>query len=68
MDIFRKMIGDHECFSMSVENRLADVKKCESIEDLKDTLNRADLQKTVDKAIRIKLKKLEKRREGKKEL
>lgn len=66
MDIFRKMIGDHECFSVDVDGRMEDVKRCENINDLYDTLKRSDLQKTVEKAIRSRIKKLRRESECRK--
>lgn len=63
MDVFRKMIGDHECFSMDVNNRMRDIKNCVNIKDLQDTLKREDLQKTVEKAIKSRIRKLSRENE-----
>ena len=59
-NIFEKNINGHKCFSNSVEDRLEDVRRCKSIDDLWDTLHLPGIQKTVGKAIRSKIKRFQK--------
>lgn len=56
MNIFKKEYGE----SNSVEDRLYDVKSCNDLGNLTETLNKPGLQKTVEKAILSKIKRLTK--------
>lgn len=60
MDIFKKIIVDQVCYSNSVEDKITDVKNCNSIGDLKEALEKPGLQKTVEKLIYSRIRKIEK--------
>lgn len=57
--IFVRIIGDRICYSLDVKSRLSDIKKCNDIDALKFTLASGACQKTVEKAICSRIKKLE---------
>ena len=61
-NIFKKNIHGTICYSMCVEGRIKDVKSCKSIEKLKAALKTEGLQKSVEKAINIQIRKLEKQK------
>ena len=58
--IFEHNYGSHICYSIDVPGRLAIVKNCDEIEGLKAALETIGLQKTVEKAINSRIRKLEK--------
>ena len=58
-NIFKKNIYGSICYSMCVKDRIRDVKKCTAVEDLKAALKTQGLQKTVEKVILSRIRRLE---------
>ena len=58
--IFEQNIGGSICYTSDVENRVRIVKECNDIKALKRALEISGLQTTVEKAINIRIRKLNK--------
>jgi len=59
-DIFECNIGGHICYTLDALGRMKIVRECDDIEALKTTFKTTRLQKTVEKAIILRIKRLEK--------
>ncbi len=59
-NIFEHTYGDVVCYSRSVEDRLSCVNDCSDVTALGKALSTVGLQVTVAKAIRARIRKLEK--------
>ena len=57
--IFEHNIGGRICYTREVEGRLRIVKECRDIESLKAAFDIPCLQKTVEKAISTRIRRLE---------
>ena len=56
--IFMHKIGDRNCYSLDVQSRLDDIKHCKDIDALQFALDSETCQKTVERAIVSRIKKL----------
>ncbi len=62
--IFEHNIGGRICYTREVDGRLKIVKECRDIEALRSALDIPFLQKTVEKAIKARIRKLERESKG----